>query len=111
MPREKGINRQWKKNVFHMCMFHKQKKGYISQIGRMMDCLAVFVNQVLRLAELKSEQCRDGFQALQNIRFGISIALKLSTLDTQRDGWLIWRGDGDILSRAFFPPPFFFPKR
>lgn len=36
-----------------------------------MDCLAVFVNQVLRLAELKSEWFREGFQALQNIRFGI----------------------------------------
>lgn len=24
-----GINRQYKKNMFHMCVFHKQKKGYI----------------------------------------------------------------------------------
>lgn len=55
-----------------MCVFHKQKKRlHFLDKATVMDCLAVFVNQVLRLAELKSEQFRDGFQALQNIRFGI----------------------------------------
>lgn len=78
----------------------------------MMDCLAVFVNQVLRLAELKSEQFRDGFQALQNIRFGISIALKLSTLDTQTERWMgdlekRWRHS---FKRNFFFFSFFFPR-
>lgn len=58
--------------MFHMCVFHKQKKRlHFLDKATVMDCLAVFVNQVLRLAELKSEQFRDGFQALQNIRFGI----------------------------------------
>lgn len=69
-----------------------------------MDCFSVFVNQVLRLAELKSVQFRDGFQALQNIRFGIQIAIKLSSLDRQTDRWMddLEKKDGDILSRLLF---------